>query len=278
MKGFKKLALVSAIAAVPMSGFAMEAMDDSSLATVTGQDGISIQLGTEIVADIIIHDKDGYTGDANYANAGAITLSGFALTFATAGDTVDINIDAGAQAANDAVLNIEVVTPNNMTLNLGDLQVGASNGASGTGTWGVNGSSVTVANLGSVLLGSTTLNIQLGSEPQGYMMVSDVVITNGVNLTNFALIDAGGTVSGGSINMSSLSIVDNGGADLNVDVGVDVDATDLVIDVIQFGDATNGADIRIANLKLGDSLSAATLGDVEISGLDLTGTIRISGK
>ena len=275
MKGFKKLALVSAIAAMPMSGFAMEAMDDSSLSAVTGQDGISIELGTEINADIIIHDKDGYAG--NYTGAGAITLSGFALTFANVNDTITVDIDAGAQAANDAVLNIAVTTPANMSLALGDLQVGASNGASGTGNWGVNGNSVTVATLGTLTLGSTTLNIQLGAEPQGYMIVSTATITGGVNLTNFSLVDAGGAVSGGSINMSSLSITDNGGTDLTVDAGIDVDATALVIDVNQMGDAVNGADIRIANLRLGTT-GAAILGDIEIQGLDLTGTIRVSGK
>ena len=114
MKGFKKLALVSAIAALPVSGFAMEAMDDSSLSAVTGQDGISISLGTEIAADIIIHDTDGYTGNASYANAGAMILDGFALTFALPGDTITIGIDAGSQAVNDAVLNINVSTPANM--------------------------------------------------------------------------------------------------------------------------------------------------------------------
>jgi len=113
MKGFTKLALVSAIAAMPVSGFAMEAMDDSSLSAVTGQDGISITLGTNISADIIIHDKDGY-GAGNYAGAGAIVLSGFGLNLA--GGNVVVEIDAGAQAAGDAVLNIAVTTPANMTL------------------------------------------------------------------------------------------------------------------------------------------------------------------
>lgn len=276
MKGFTKLALVSAIAALPVSGFAMEAMDDSSLSAVTGQDGISISLGTEITADIIIHDKDGYS--APYNGAGAIVLSGFGLTFANnATDRVVVNIDAGSQAAGDAVLNINVATPANMTLALGDLQVAASNGASGTGNWGLNGGAVTVANLGSLTLGATSLNIQLGSEPQGNMIDTTATITGGVTLTNFALIDAGGLVSGGSINMSSLSITNaSGDGNLNVEAGIDVSASALVIDVVTMG--TGGADLRIANLKLGDAGTAATVGDIEISGLDLTGTISVSGK
>jgi hypothetical protein len=268
MKGFKKLALVSAIAAMPMSGFAMEAMDDSSLSAVTGQDGISITLGTNISADIIIHDKDGY-GAGNYAGAGAIVLSGFGLNLA--GGNVVVEIDAGAQAAGDAVLNINVATPANMVLSLGDLQVAASNGASGTGNWGIDGAATTVATLGDLTLGATSLNIQLGAEPQGYMILTSATITGGISLANFALNDAN---SGGAISMTNLSIFDNGGTDLTVAAGVDATATGLVIDVTTFGSGT-GADLRITDLVLG---GGAAIGDVEITGLDLTGTITVSGK
>jgi hypothetical protein len=247
MKGFKKLALVSAIAAMPMSGFAMEAMDDSSLSAVTGQDGISITLGTNISADIIIHDKDGY-GAGNYAGAGAIVLSGFGLNLA--GGNVVVEIDAGAQAAGDAVLNINVATPANMVLSLGDLQVAASNGASGTGNWGIDGAATTVATLGDL---------------------TSATITGGISLANFALNDAN---SGGAISMTNLSIFDNGGTDLTVAAGVDATATGLVIDVTTFGSGT-GADLRITDLVLG---GGAAIGDVEITGLDLTGTITVSGK
>lgn len=273
MKGFTKLALVSAIAALPVSGFAMEAMDDSSLSAVTGQDGISISLGTEIAADIIIHDTDGYTGNASYANAGAMILDGFALTFALPGDTITIGIDAGSQAVNDAVLNINVSTPANMSLALGNLQVAQSNGAS-TGSWGFNGTATTVANLGTLTLGATTLNIQLGAEPQGSMIATTATITGGVSLSNFALLDSN---SGGGIRMGSLQVLDNGGTDLTVDADIDVDATAMVITVNQMGNATTFADVRITDFRLG-AAAASVVGDIEIQGLDLTGTIRVSGK
>ncbi|MFN3713130.1 MAG: DUF6160 family protein [Alcanivoracaceae bacterium] len=277
MKGFKKLALVTAISALPMTGFAMQALDDATLSGVTGQDGIRIQLGTEIEADIIIHDKDGYTGDVNFSNAGAIILAGFGLTFGTPGDTVQIDIDAGKDSSDAAVLNIGVTTPANMTLALGNLEVAASNKATTTddGNWGtVAGSNIVVANLGSLTLGSTSLNIQLGSEPQGNMIATTATITGGVTLSNFALLDAN---SGGGIRIGSLSITNSGGTDLEVDAGIDIDASAMVIQINQMGDATDGADLRIHALRLGNA-GAAVLGDIEINGLDLTGTIRISGK
>jgi hypothetical protein len=41
---FKKLALAAAVASLPATGFSMEAMEDSALSGVTGQDGISMTL------------------------------------------------------------------------------------------------------------------------------------------------------------------------------------------------------------------------------------------
>ena len=48
----------------------------------------------------------------------------------------------------------------------------------------------------------------------------------------------------------------------------------LVIEMAQFGHATNGADLAINNIRLGDA-TAATLGDVQILGLNINGTVAI---
>jgi len=45
MKALKKLALVSAVSMISAGAFAMEAMDDESMAAATGQDGITIKVG-----------------------------------------------------------------------------------------------------------------------------------------------------------------------------------------------------------------------------------------
>lgn len=273
MKDFKKLALATAIASLPVSGFAMEAMDDGDLAGVTGQDGISISLGTDIAADIIIHDTDGF-GAQN--DSGAIILSGFNQSLG--GNNITLDIDAGNDGTNGTALQIAVSLPSSLSINLGTVQVADSNRTTAGGNWGTTGAATTVMTLGTLDLGATTLNIQLGTEYQGSMIAMNTTITGGISLTNFSISDAGGAISGGDIFMSNLSILDNGGTNLTIDQDIDVDATDLVITVNQMGDAVNGADVRITDLTLGDSATAPALGDVEIVGLDLTGTIRISGK
>ena len=78
---FKKLALAAAVAALPATGFSMEAMEDSALSGVTGQDGISISLASDVTAGLKVHDKDGFTGNGvATADSGALVISGFAIT------------------------------------------------------------------------------------------------------------------------------------------------------------------------------------------------------
>ncbi|WP_300523843.1 DUF6160 family protein [Alcanivorax sp.] len=281
---FKKLALAAAVAALPATGFSMEALEDSALSGVTGQDGISIAINTNLAASLIVHDTDGIpTGvTAGHGSAGALVMDDFQIN--TGGNNITLDIDAGDSAVGGTapVLNVEVGIPNATVITLGSVDIANSNreGAAGD-PWGVDATNRVndVLNLGSITLGATTLNIQLANEPQGDMIALNTTITNGVSISNFALNDAGGTVNGGGISVDSLSVVDSGGANLSVDAGINVSATGLVVRVDQLGDATNGADVRLAGVTLGDSATAPSLGDVELVGLNLNNTVvTISGK
>lgn len=268
MKEFKKLALAAAVASLPVSGFAMEALDDSALAGVTGQDGITISLANNIEADIIIHDTDGFAGATN---SGAIIIEGFKQTL-QAGTSIDIDIDSGNDGTNGTALNVGITLPNDITLVLGNIVVADSNRTTGGGSWGTTGTGTTVMELGTLTLGTTNLNLQLGHEYQGSMIAMDTVITNGIVLNNFAINDAD---SGGQIAIGQLSLVDNGGTHLTVDQTIDVTTDGLEINVIALGSAS-GADLRLANVRLGDN-TQADIGDIEITGLNLTGKITITG-
>ncbi|MFO1374514.1 MAG: hypothetical protein U1E99_08000 [Agitococcus sp.] len=108
MKMLKKLALVSAISAISVSAFAMEAMDDEAMATTTGQDGITINIVPDAISrttaqamgvtaptmdaispsaplykglsigEIRVHDDDGLgtLGSSATANSGALVIGG----------------------------------------------------------------------------------------------------------------------------------------------------------------------------------------------------------
>lgn len=287
---FKKLVLVSAMFAATSGAYAMEAMDEEALAAATGQDGITISLSTSASLDVIIHDKDGFAGNTD---SGALYLDnvGIAGAGGTGKASVDIVVDAGAaNATASGTLNIGI-TLGAAQLNLGSLRVANSNRA-GTGVtatgWSVvtnSGEQTALMNLGTVDLASgTTLNIQLGNEPQLHMIVMNANLTSGVTLNNFALNDVGTTAatSGGSIGVGQL-IVNNAGAatNLNTNIFVDVDETaGLIMTLDQLGVAGTGAgsgiDVTMAQVSLGSASSV--IGDVEIIGLNMNGdTISVRG-
>jgi len=112
MKILKKLALVSAISAISVNAFAMEAMDDETMSATTGQDGITINIVPDqityaqaasmgvsdatmakiagigaypsvgfkglSIGEIRVHDDDGLgvLGTAATANSGALVIGG----------------------------------------------------------------------------------------------------------------------------------------------------------------------------------------------------------
>lgn len=77
MKGLKKLALVTAVAAAPFAQAEMTAMDDALLGEMTGQAGITIDVDLQMTIDAIKYvDSDGnsLSSDGSAATQGAITM------------------------------------------------------------------------------------------------------------------------------------------------------------------------------------------------------------
>ncbi len=140
----KKLALVSAISAISVSAFAMEAMDDEAMATTTGQDGITINIvpdritrleatsmgvtaatmdtinsGSKVfkglsIGEIRVHDDDGYSraaidlnsdGDTSDAGEAAISLKNSgALVIGGGRNAIDLNGDSDTLDPGEAAI------------------------------------------------------------------------------------------------------------------------------------------------------------------------------
>lgn len=242
MKGFQKIALVAAIAAAPMSGFAMEALEDEALSAVTGQDGVTISIASTTIGGIRLDDNTGFTGgDGN----GAIFISGFSMSGAT---TIVVDADADTiQAA---------ITLGSGTMGLGSI--------SATATGALSGGATSLITLGNMTHGDITLNAQLGDEDQGAMVVLTGTVTGGLVLSGFSISD---TNSGGAIS-ANVTVNDAGaGTDLTLSGNIDATATGLTIAGLPSVDVTLGA------LTLG---GGAALGNVSILGLS-TGTVTITG-
>lgn len=270
---FKKLALAAAVAALPATGFSMEALEDSALSGVTGQDGINIGLATDISAGLKIHDKDGI--DGTVGNAGALVINGFSITRLNATDEIELVIDTDDGGGTAPYLNVAVNLPADLTINLGSVAVASSQ--RDTGAWTTDNTTTEIMNLGSLTMGATTLNIQLGNEPQGNMIALNTSITNGISLSGFSVSDAGGSLTGGSLS-TDLQVIDGGGGtNLTVNTGIDITADGLVIGLDGIGGGAGvGMDVRMADLTFGGT-AAAAIGDVELIGLELTGNVNIRG-
>lgn len=271
---FKKLALVTAMFAATSGAYAMEAMDDESMAAATGQDGISIGITTTtpITMNQIIHDADGYAA----GDAGAIVITGMSVDASAA--PIDITIDADGGGASGSFLNINVQT-GALTILTGDMSVAESNGV---GTAVTDQSAVLISS-STITLDSVELNIQLGAEPQGAMIrMQNTTIGGGLSIANTSINDT--SLGGGSIFIGTTTVKDwdNGTgfgglatADLSIgDVLIDVVAgTGLQVQLVDIGGA-NGMYVAQEDIQLGGT----TLGDIEITGLQLSGsTITIAG-
>lgn len=285
---FKKLALVTAMFAAASGAYAMEALDEDALAATTGQDGITVTLtlpGAGITMNQIIHDKDGLVAGNDGAaivigDVGTSTTPNGGMKIVNTG-AITLNLDAASTiGGTNPYLNVGVALSGTTTVHTGDLRVATSansSGANGAAAQGI-GSITQADNFSAVImkdmtiaLGATTMNIQLGNEPQGAMIKLNTVIGGGLTISGFALNDAS---SSESISMTTQHIYDAGGTDLTVAANVDVTAAGLQVGLTTFGSGT-GASIDMTGVKLG---SAAAIGDIEIRGLNLNGTsLTIAG-
>ena len=318
MKSLRMLAIASAVAMTSAGAFAMQALDDDSMSAATGQDGITLKIALpcyNAVADscaptaahglsidqVFVTDVGGFTAnDATgtsqvYANTGFILIDGVSLT-TTSGSPIRVDIDqtgnsgnvtgtAAAAAATDTPsLNVAVVVPA-ITVAMGATYV--TNGSDSTAATYVR---TKISNAMTISTsGPTSLNIQLGAQPQGALVKVSTSIAGGLTLTNAGIHD-GGASYGGDINTASITVTNHGASALDVDAAVNVSSTGapwvayapngaLILKLTKLGVAGvpnigggGGIDVTLAGTTLGNTATSAALGDVIIKGLNINGT------
>jgi hypothetical protein len=113
MKTLKQLALAAAVLAVPfMAQAELKAMDDSALATVTGQDGISIS--GSFNGSI---GKISYTDDGNSLNLETVAFTGFNIADEAPIMVDVVSTDIGGTDTQQLQISLPTIT--------GELSVGA---------------------------------------------------------------------------------------------------------------------------------------------------------
>lgn len=304
MKGLKKLVLASAIIAASSSSFAMQAMDEESMSAATGQDGLTITLGTDIsIGRIRIHDKDGLdnigsaateynaykvspttpsastgasividndgTAGHNALRVRGATITGYtagAYTYGAATNTV-LNIDAGSNAGNN-LLHIEAALgATGVELNGTRIGVAPTNGT-GTATYFLSFNAGTYLNIG-----ASTAYIDLGYQPTGNL-VSMALNTSGISLSSLNIID-NTAVTGGQIQLSGINVTGAGGGNITGNVAIGVHNTNG----LRITQTLNPIDVSLSGVVLGGGAGAtASIGSVYIDSLSMAqNTIYIKG-
>lgn len=297
MKLLNKLAIVAAMS-LSANVMAMEALEDEALSAATGQDGITLKVfspGIEI-EKLFLHDNDGigaaggYGIAANANTAGAIIANDVKIskhdpvnTLTTPLATIKIDTDGGSGTdSSGATLNANVKLAAT-DISIGSIGVGKSRAApdltdsTASVRRGVEANEqVILSNIG-LTLGATDLNVQLGNQPQGAMIVLDGTVTGGVVINGLTLNDNdglngqaapyGGAAAGvaGTLTLGTVKIVDANSANLTASARINIDQN-LGL-AVTLSNARH--DVYVQGIELGNTPS---MGDMEIQGMYLGGT------
>ncbi len=172
MKGLKKIALVAAVAAAPFAANAeLQALNDATMGTVTGQNGITIDLSANVTIGEIAYEDQGFLAfsGVSLAGQGGTDLDDIRLTIDVAGDGTDLGVPAlgatylaGAgfsvdssietpQAVTDGDLLIALRsqsgTPVDFNLSIGEIALAKSTGTVGNLNSAGDAGTVLVSNL-----------------------------------------------------------------------------------------------------------------------------------
>lgn len=313
MKGLKKIALVSAIAAAPFAANAeLVAMEDEFLGDITGQDGIIIDLDLAVsIGEIQYIDKAADPADAN----GVIRIQNLAvgnldraafdadgtIAFDAAGSQADVTltIDVLDSASSELVTAPSFAAEADDIVQIG-LDIGTLDVAIGAVTFGDNSiGTVFIDNIDTSISAAevTAINSAFGDIFDAG--VTDVTFNNsvlvgasaeetilvdvafGANIDSLTYSQRADQADRGDITIEGISLFD--GVDTDGDGDFDqinpLSITGLEIRATDAGLQISGlainGEIAIQDIRLG----ANSIGSVLISDLDLQETtITISGK
>jgi hypothetical protein len=269
-------------------------------------------VGQITVDTAILHDKDGVgAGSEAGAIVIGKANDGSTIPLAIqASGPIEVNIDAsgsGTAAGTGSTghvalggapfLNINVVLPSSLNIITGDIAVaGSARGGLAVGdsavadaaTGGTVGTAVKILNSMTIGLNSTTLNIQLGNTPQGAMIVLGGNVTGGLSIANGGITDAtagaGGTLGTGDLLLTNGAAATGVAGNLTLAASIDVVSAanltaalgtpapgglSLTLGTAGVADSAK-YNVMLENVTLGGPSS--TLGDLELQGVNLTGT------
>lgn len=133
MKGLKKLALATAVAAAPFAAHAdLKALDDSAMGNVTGQAGVTIELETEVSIGEFRYTDEGYLSVNDiYIGGGSVERDVDGNVTGVDGSLDDLLIDIDVEADGDAVIDVHSISgaPIDYAVGVGSASLNATDGS-----------------------------------------------------------------------------------------------------------------------------------------------------
>jgi len=206
MKGFKKLALVAAIAAPFSSVHALEALDDSTLSGMTGQAGVTIELDTKVTMDSFTYTDTG----SGATGGGSIVMNdvrfGGALVNGDAAGTYAGDLDA-TDRLDEVKIDIDVAQSGALIIHLGSVDTAGVLLGNNPLDFGLYMGSFTTSGVALVNGAPAAVNTTIASDIniRGVLGPQDIVIQNAgdINAPTKGLISAQGyfEISDSSMNI-----------------------------------------------------------------------------
>ncbi|WP_336366610.1 DUF6160 family protein [Marinobacter sp. C2H3] len=136
MKGLKKLALATAVAAAPFAAHAeLKAMNDTAMGDVTGQAGVTIELETKVsIGQFKYTDEGSFAVNDIVLGGAGVTTGGAAAGYNDLLDQLKIDIDV--QDDGDATIHVGTLdgNPIDWGMNVGSMELLAGNTGSDSTT------------------------------------------------------------------------------------------------------------------------------------------------
>jgi hypothetical protein len=255
MKGLKKLALATAVAATPFAAHAdLKALDDSAMGNVTGQAGVSIELETEVSIGEFRYTDEGYLSVNDiYIGGGTVERDGSGTVTGVSGLLDDLLIDIDVEADGDAYIDVHSISgaPIDFAVGVGSASLNATDGSGDT--------TLLASDIG-IEGGLAQLNIRVDTA------TDDLIMNVGFNVTDMDM-----DVDFLGVNIRDMRVM---GANFLETGGAGVDPTDPT---------TLANAYAFATITVGKGTSAATGGDaLEIAIPDfradiIVGAVEIGG-
>lgn len=133
MKGLKKIALATAVAAAPFAAQAdLKALDDTTMGNVTGQAGVTIELETEVSIGEFRYTDEGYLAVNDISiGGGSVERDANGAVTGVSGMLDDLVIDIDVEADGDAFIDVHSISgaPIDFAMAVGSASLNATDGS-----------------------------------------------------------------------------------------------------------------------------------------------------